>query len=469
MNQSKKNKFYNKGKNKYNNQPFQSKKKEEVKKMTSKTNEKPSDVNDDGVGGVDWGSGSLSSLSSYILDAYSSPNRFLSLNDSLRFEIKTEKLREEKQKSEPKKIMRPKEIKNHLDQYVIGQEEAKIALSVAVYNHYKRININLEDDGIEIQKSNILMLGNSGCGKTLLAQTIAKILDVPFVSVDATVFTPTGYVGKDVETIISNLIKMADGDKHKAEIGIVYIDEFDKISNSGNSRFATHSGGSTRNFGGDIQAAFLKLIEGSELEVKTESQSIFGSSTTKINTKNILFICGGAFAGIEDLIQKEEINKTKTIGFGADILANKCENINEDVWDKIGTEEIIKYGMMPEIVGRLPVILKLKPLEKNDLVNILTQPKNAIVRQYQKLLNMDGIRLDFSLDALELIAEMAIKSRTGARGLRGILEKVMTRLMFNIPDDEYERQCIITSEHIRNNLIPELNMTVDLEVLNSYN
>jgi len=456
MNQSKKNKFYSKGKNKYTNQPFQGgKKKEEneVETMTTSTDNIGGTKPNDRDHGFDFG-GFSDYFSKSLLSAYSMPR---STNSSY-FEIRTESARPE-HKQEPKKIMRPKEIKAHLDQYVIGQEEAKISLSVAVYNHYKRINAKLEDDGIEIQKSNILMLGNSGSGKTLLAQTIAKILDVPFVSVDATAFTPTGYVGKDVETILENLLKSANGDKNKTETGIVYIDEFDKISSSGNSNMAYQ----TKGFGGDIQASFLKLIEGNEMEVKSGSNSMFGgSSTTKINTQNILFICGGAFAGIDKLIVKEE--NEKVVGFGAKNIKEIIDD--SSIWDKIGAEEVIKYGMMPEIVGRLPVVLKLKPLEKDDLVNILTQPKNAIVKQYQKLLSIDGIYLDFSQDALELIAELAMKNKTGARGLRGILEKVMTKLMFNIPDDEYERQCVITAEHIKNNIIPDLCLTVDLGMIN---
>jgi len=456
MNQSKKNKFYSQGKNKYANKPFQGNKNKEkdkeVKNMSMPTDDIWTTNSSDGIGIHDFSKFS-EYVSKSILSSYSMPK-------SMSFEIKSEKSRVE-QKQEPKKIMRPKEIKVHLDQYVIGQEEAKIALSVAVYNHYKRIETGLNDnDGIEIQKSNILMLGNSGSGKTLLAQTIAKILNVPFTSVDATAFTPAGYVGKDIETILENLLKSADGNRSKAETGIVYIDEFDKIS-SGNN--ASNMAYQTKGFGGDIQASFLKLIEGSEMETKSDSRSsMFGSSSIKIDTKNILFICGGAFAGIENLIEKNKDDKV--VGFGAINKKSLVEDIN--VWDKIGTEEVIKYGMMPEIAGRLPVLLKLKPLEKDDLVNILTQPKNAIVKQYQKLLSMDGIYLDFSIDALELIAELAIKNKTGARGLRGILEKVMTKLMFNIPDDEYERKCVLTSEHIRNNIIPELCLTVDMSVMN---
>lgn len=449
MNQSAKNKFYNKGKNKYNNPPFQgNKNKEKDKEVTNMAWETGNDIpnkksdNDHKFDGF----GSFSDYFASSMGSFAKP-RPVSSSQNMFFDTGTYtiKMDSARVKEEPKKILRPKQIKEHLDQYVIGQEEAKISLSVAVYNHYKRVNSKIEDDGIEIQKSNILMLGNSGSGKTLLAQTIAKILDVPFASFDATTFTPTGIVGKDVESIVTDLISVANGDKKKASTGIVYIDEFDKIAGNGMSR-ETHNVKGV--LGGDTQASFLKLIEGNE--VKTNASSMF-DNTTKLDTKNILFICGGAFAGIDELVEKK--NNSKSIGFGAE---NKKCTEDIDVWDKIGAEEVIKYGMMPEIVGRLPVMLKLKPLEKNDLVNILTQPKNAIVKQYQKLLSMDRVHLDFSTDALELIAEMAMNNQTGARGLRGILEKIMTKLMFNISDDEYERKCLITSKHIKNNLIPEL-------------
>ena len=449
MNQSKKNKFYSGGKNKYNNKPFQGNKNKEKDKevenmatLTDIPDTRPNN-NDDKFDG-------FSSFSDYFtssMSAFSKPKP-ISPSQNMFFDTGTYTIRMDsaKVKEKPKKMLRPKQIKEHLDQYVIGQEEAKISLSVAIYNHYKRVNSQIDDDGIEIQKSNILMLGNSGSGKTLLAQTIAKILDVPFASFDATTFTPTGIVGKDVESIITDLISAANGDRKKAEKGIIYIDEFDKIAGNGMSR-ETHNVKGV--LGGDTQASFLKLIEGNE--VKTNSTSMYGNST-KLDTKNILFICGGAFAGIDELVKKKDCGKH--IGFEAE--NKKCEVEDVDVWDKIGAEEVIKYGMMPEIVGRLPVMLKLKPLEKIDLINILTQPKNAIVKQYQKLLSMDRIHLDFSSDALELIAELAMNNKTGARGLRGILEKVMTKLMFNLPDDEYERKCLITSEHIKNNLIPEL-------------
>lgn len=305
------------------------------------------------------------------------------------------------------------------------------------------------------------MIGNSGTGKTLLAQTIAKMLNVPFLSVDATTFTPSGYKGKDVESIIVNLLKVANNDKSKAEKGIIFLDEFDKIAGK------TSNGTMSEGLHTNTQSSFLKLFEGEEIEIEAKSDMdyLLGSnSSTIINTKNILFICGGAFAGIEEYIDKQD-TKNK-IGFGVD---DECENNNSNdinVWENISAEEIIKYGMMPEIVGRVPVILILKPLEKDDLINILTKPKNAIVKQYQKLLSMDSVYLDFSIDALELIAEMAIGNKTGARGLRGVLEKVMTKIMYNVPDDEYERRCIITAEHIKNNIVPEFNITVDSGMLN---
>ena len=351
---------------------------------------------------------------------------------------------------EPKKIPKPKEIKEFLDQYVIGQEDAKKALSVAVHNHYIRIN-NKSDDDIEIQKSNILLIGNSGSGKTLLAQTIAKFLDVPFISVDATQLTPTGIVGKDVESVVDDLLKAAHGDVKKAANGIIYIDEIDKTANNGIMTREAHNVKGV--LGGETQAALLKLLEGNELNTSVNGNSLFNrGSSEKVNIKNVLFICGGAFAGIEEYTWGNDDHKQ--IGF---LSTNQTkDNKNNKGLEDVGTEEIIKYGMMPEIIGRLPVLIKLKQLNKDDLVQILTQPKNALIKQYKKLLLIDGVELNFSDDALELIAEMSIIKKTGARGLRSIVEQIMTNIIFELPDDIYIRQCYITADHIKKNLIPEL-------------
>lgn len=362
-----------------------------------------------------------------------------------------------KSSSKGVKFINPKEIKEFLDQYVIGQDDAKKALAVALHNHYKRINASIDDDDdddIKIEKSNILMIGDSGTGKTLLAQTVAKMLDVPFLVVDATTFTPSGYKGKDVESIIANLLQVANNDKRRAEMGIVYIDEFDKI--------ASNSFDNSLNVGLSLstQAVFLKLLEGDEIEVEAKSDMSYllsSSESITISTKNILFICGGAFVGIENLVGKKE---NKVVGFGVEFLSkDKVYYKNrEDFMSHVGVEEVIKYGLMPEIVGRLPVILKLKTLNKDDLVAILTQPKNAIIKQYRKLLSIDGVYLDFSRDALDLIAELALSNKTGARGLRNILEEFMIQIMFDVPVDGRIRTCIVTADNIKNNLVPSLDL-----------
>lgn len=342
------------------------------------------------------------------------------------------------------KIPSSKEIKDHLDQYVIGQEEAKINLSVAVHNHYLRKNKSKEISNIELQKSNILMIGKSGTGKTLLAETIARFLNVPFISVDSTEFSPTGIVGKSANDIIQKLVDKANGNIEEAEYGIIYIDEFDKLAEGKNGKHAV--------MGNEVQSTFLKLIEGTEVKVSSSSNSFFlfsGSSKT-INTKNILFICGGAFSGIEELV---EINnrEEKQVGF----IKNKIKKKEkENVWDKINQEQIIKYGLMPEIVGRLPVIVKLNPLNENDLVHILTQPKNALIKQYQKILEMDGINLKFTNEALRLIAKIAIERQIGARGLRSIIEPYITQIQFKVPNDCYIRECIIDENFIKENIMP---------------
>jgi ATP-dependent Clp protease ATP-binding subunit ClpX len=345
------------------------------------------------------------------------------------------------------KIKSPKEIKAFLDQYVIGQEEAKRVLSVAVHNHYVRVSSKVEEDGIEIQKSNILMLGDSGSGKTLLVQTIAKCLDLPFVTVDATTLTPAGIVGADVEDIIKNLLRAANGDRERAERGIVYIDEIDKLSGSTMSK---ESHGVKGVLGDATQSSLLKLIEGGDVAGDVK-QSLFSSSEETISTKNVLFICSGAFTGIEECVERPG-KAVRQIGFNS----NNADEFKrkDDAPIKIGAREIIKFGIMPELVGRLPVIVQLQPLTKNDLIRILVQPKNAIISQYKKLLNLKGITLYFTDGALSEIAQEAIDRGLGARGLRGVVERVMTDVIFYAPDDEYARTCTVTAHHIKSGSLP---------------
>lgn len=320
--------------------------------------------------------------------------------------------------------MRPSQIKAHLDEYVIGQDEAKIALSVAVYNHYKRIN-QLIRNGVEIQKSNILMVGPTGSGKTYLVQTLAKVLGVPFAMADATSLTEAGYVGEDVESILSRLLNAADDDIELAEHGIVYIDEIDKLAKREISSVRAKDVS-----GEGVQQALLKLLEGSEVEVpvRSEKTSLQPNlkAMAKINTSNILFICGGAFEGLKESFSKPE---TRSIGFG-----KTDEPSIESERTKVESADIVKYGFMPEFIGRLPVITVLEPLDKKAMVKILTEPKNAIVKQYQQLLAMDGIKLEFDKAALNYIAEKALEKGSGARGLRSIIESCMTRIMYEAPD-----------------------------------
>ena len=325
-------------------------------------------------------------------------------------------------------VPKPKEIKAYLDQYVIGQEEAKKTLSVAVYNHYKRIIHNViseEDDGVELEKSNILMLGPTGTGKTLLARTIAKMLYVPFTIVDATVFTEAGYVGEDVESILSRLLQETDYDPKTAELGIVFIDEIDKVARKSDNPSIT------RDVSGEgVQQAMLKLLEGTVVNVPPyggrkhpEQQFI------QVDTRNILFICGGAFEGIERHIA-QRLN-THVIGFDT---SDKTKKLDKDNLIRyVEAEDIRKYGLIPEIVGRLPVITTLDPLDRKALKRILQEPKNAIIKQYSKLFELDGIKLEIDPDAIDLIVETAEKNRMGARGLRAICEKIMTDAMFRAP------------------------------------
>ena len=343
---------------------------------------------------------------------------------------------EEDEISENMQLATPSQIKAHLDQYVIGQDEAKRTLSVAVYNHYKRLRQNKKSD-VEIQKSNILMIGSTGSGKTYLAQSLAKFLGVPFAIADATTLTEAGYVGEDVENILLTLLQNADFDNKLAEKGIIYIDEIDKLSRKSENM------STTRDVGGEgVQQALLKIIEGTVSRVPLSGgRKHPQGECVNIDTSNILFICGGAFDGLEKIVYKDA--GSKPIGFNADIERSD-ENGTLDLSD-VQQKDLVKYGLMPELIGRLPVVTTLNPLSVSDLVKILTEPKNALTKQYQELLAMDGVKLEFDEDALKRIAELAIKKEIGARGLRSIIEKAMQNVMFSIPDRTDAKKVVVTS------------------------